>query len=103
MSWPLLAGLGTTGVVLVAVLGAVVATPAAAFAYHPTAGSGSQPSASKTAREEIPSARLVLYRAAGERSDLDWAFLAAIGAQECHHGTCSGDNGHGCAGPMQIA
>ncbi len=50
-----------------------------------------------------PPSRLVLYRAAGRRFDLDWAFLAAIGAQECRHGSCAGDNGSGCAGPMQIA
>jgi hypothetical protein len=52
---------------------------------------------------EIPADRLRLYQAAGRRFDLDWAFLASIGAQECRHGTCAGDNGSGCAGPMQIA
>src|SRR5256885_813628 len=103
LSWPLLAGLATGAVVLVAALGAVLAITGADFACHATAGPGSQASASETAREEIPAARLALYRAAGERVDLDWAFLAAIGAQECHHGRCAGDNGHGCAGPMQIA
>ena len=51
----------------------------------------------------IPAERLELYRAAGRRFDIDWAFLASIGAQECHHGSCAGDNGSGCAGPMQIA
>ena len=35
--------------------------------------------------------------------DIDWAFLASIGAQECASGECAGVNGSGCAGPMQIA
>lgn len=55
------------------------------------------------ARREIPPARLAIYRAAGRAQNIDWAFVASIGAQECDHGSCAGDNGSGCAGPMQIA
>ncbi|MDO8213907.1 hypothetical protein [Conexibacter sp. CPCC 206217] len=58
---------------------------------------------SRTARRDIPPDRLRLYQAAGRRYRIDWAFLASIGAQECDHGMCRGDNGYGCAGPMQIA
>jgi hypothetical protein len=64
---------------------------------------GERPILSAAARRQIPAERLRLYRAAGQRVDIDWTFLAAIGAQECDHGACPGDNGEGCAGPMQIA
>jgi hypothetical protein len=81
----------------VAMLGLVMAITGAGL----TCATGTSPSAETVAG--IPASRLVLYRAAGQRFDIDWAFLASIGAQECHHGTCAGDNGSGCAGPMQIA
>jgi hypothetical protein len=84
----------------VAVLGIVMAITGAGFGC--TSASGS-PASGTVATSEIPQARLRLYQAAGRRFDLDWAFLASIGAQECHHGSCAGDNGSGCAGPMQIA
>lgn len=64
---------------------------------------GGGPAPTRTARREIPPDRLRLYRAAGRRYDIDWTFLASIGAQECDHGMCRGDNGSGCAGPMQIS
>lgn len=66
-------------------------------------GGPAGPAPSRAAVTEIPPARLVLYRAAGRRFRIDWTFLASIGAQECDHGSCAGDNGSGCAGPMQIA
>jgi hypothetical protein len=81
----------------VAMLGMVMAITGAGLGC---AGSTS-PAAETVAG--IPADRLALYRAAARRFDIDWAFLASIGAQECHHGTCAGDNGSGCAGPMQIA
>lgn len=56
-----------------------------------------------TAAKEIPARRLALYRAAGRRFDIEWTFVASIGTQECGSGNCAGDNGSGCAGPMQIA
>jgi hypothetical protein len=49
---------------------------------------------------------LAIYQRAGRRYDIDWAFLASIGAQECDHGRCAGAkqiNPSGCGGPMQIA
>ncbi len=86
--------------VAVAVLGASLngCTPEAAPA---PAVEGPTPSA--YALQSIPPERLSLYERAGERFDLDWSFLASIGAQECGNGECAGTNEAGCAGPMQIA
>jgi hypothetical protein len=58
------------------------------------------------ARNSIPAAALAVYQRAGQRYDVDWAFLASISAQECDHGRCAGAqqiNSSGCGGPMQIA
>ncbi|MEX1142876.1 MAG: hypothetical protein WD399_07630 [Thermoleophilaceae bacterium] len=68
-------------------------------------GTVAGPTPTRSAVEEIPPGRLRLYQRAGRRFDIDWAFLAAVAAQECGHGpeTCPGDNGSGCAGPMQIS
>lgn len=69
------------------------------------AGGSAAPLAAPTrsAKQEIPPARLRLYQQAARRFDVDWTFLAAIGTQECGSGNCAGDNGSGCGGPMQIA
>jgi hypothetical protein len=63
------------------------------------------PVPTRSAVREIPPGRLRLYQQAARRFGIDWAFLAAVAAQECGHGptTCPGENGSGCAGPMQIA
>jgi hypothetical protein len=61
------------------------------------------PTPSAYALQSIPPARLRLYQQAGTRFDIDWSFLASIGAQECGNGECAGTNSAGCAGPMQIA
>ena len=63
------------------------------------------PAPTRSAVQEIPPGRLRLYQRAARRFDIDWAFLAAVASQECGHGpeTCPGDNGSGCAGPMQIS
>ncbi len=61
------------------------------------------PTPSAYALQSIPPARLRLYEQAGTRFDIDWSFLASIGAQECGNGECAGTNSAGCAGPMQIA
>jgi CHAP domain len=68
-------------------------------------GSGAAgPTPSATAQHTIPAPRLRIYRAAGQRFNIDWAFLASIGTQECGtSGTCAGVNPSGCAGPMQIS
>lgn len=67
--------------------------------------SGDGPSPSAEAKNTIPADYLRLYQLAGQRYDIDWAFLASIGAQECDHGRCPGVNdvnGSGCVGPMQL-
>jgi hypothetical protein len=103
----LVAGAASGLLVLVAGLGTVMAITGASFALCPgsdtSPASPAGPAATDVAKRAIPPSRLLLYQAAGRRFDIDWAFLASIGAQECDHGTCAGDNGYGCAGPMQIA
>jgi hypothetical protein len=64
------------------------------------------PTPTDQARNSIPAGALATYQEAGRRHDIDWAFLASIGAQECDHGRCAGAhqiNPSGCGGPMQIA
>jgi hypothetical protein len=103
----LIAGLGSSGLVLVAIFGLVVAFVGASFGgclpatgpALPTAG----PTPSAYARQNIPPERLRLYEQAGAKFNIDWSFLASIGAQECNNGSCGGTNSSGCAGPMQIA
>lgn len=107
--WLWLAGIlsaGGLGVVVifalaVAVLGASFTgcEPGDEAALAAPAGPG--PSA--YALQSIPPERLRLYEQAGARFDIDWSFLASIGAQECGNGDCAGTNPSGCAGPMQIA
>jgi hypothetical protein len=103
----LLATFGSTGLVLVAMFGLVVAVVGASFggcqpvAEAPLAASG--PTPSTYALASIPPQRLRIYQEAGTKYDIDWSFLASIGAQECGNGACAGTNSAGCAGPMQIA
>jgi hypothetical protein len=101
----LLAGIACALVMVVALLGVVVALFGGGFgcqggeAAHGLSG----PAPTRYARRAIPRPRLLIYRKAGARFSIDWTFLASIGAQECNHDGCAGDNGYGCAGPMQIA
>src|SRR5215204_1081294 len=53
-------------------------------------GSAGGPAPSRSAVRDIPPDRLRLYRSAGRRIDIDWTFLASIGAQECDHRMCRG-------------
>jgi hypothetical protein len=50
-------------------------------------GSGECPAPGPTptaqARNSIPASALAVYQQAGRRHNIDWAFLASIGAQEC--------------------
>ena len=98
------AGVGLTGLLtfgaITAVLGASIATCTANT--EATAAGGREPP-SAAAVGQIPPERLTLYEQAASRFNIDWSFLASIGAQECGQGLCSGVNGSGCAGPMQIA
>ncbi len=103
----LLSGVGVTGIAFLAIFGVAVAVLGASFtgcepSSEPAlASSGPAPSA--YALGSIPPERLRLYEQAGTRFDIDWSFLASIGAQECGNGDCAATNSSGCAGPMQIA
>ncbi len=103
----LAAGAGSTVLALVVVLGIAVAVLGASFTGCQTGetdtASISGPAPSAYALQNIPPERLRLYQQAGVRFDIDWSFLASIGAQECNNGGCAGVNSAGCAGPMQIA
>jgi hypothetical protein len=99
--------LGSGGIALIAVFGITAAVLGASFSGC-TPGSepalaASGPTPSAYALQSIPPERLRLYEQAGSRFDIDWSFLASIGAQECDNGECAGTNSSGCAGPMQIA
>ncbi len=99
--------LGVSGLVYLAIFAVAVAVLGASFTgctgseAATAAQAGSAPSA--YALQSIPPEHLALYRHAGGRFDIDWAFLASIGTQECASGECTGVNSSGCAGPMQIA
>jgi CHAP domain len=100
-------GLGVTGLVVIAIFALAVAVLGASFTGCQT---GSAPAGTVTgstptayALQSIPPERLRLYEQAGTKFNIDWSFLASIGAQECSNGECAGTNSSGCAGPMQIA
>jgi CHAP domain len=102
-------GLASTGLLLVAVFGVVLAAIGGSFTgceaktLPATVTGPAGPPPSAYALGSIPPGRLLLYEQAGRRFDIDWSFLASIGAQECDNGSCAGVNSAGCAGPMQIA
>ncbi len=100
-------GASFAGLLLLCALALAMAITGASFGCTGSSASAAAPSANtgptRAARKQIPPPRLRLYLAAGARERIDWTFLASIGAQECNHQTCAGDNGSGCAGPMQIA
>ncbi len=63
------------------------------------------PAVAAAAVAEIPPDYLALYRQFGLEMDIDWRFLAAIGAQESDHGRnpwAARVNSEGCVGPMQL-
>ncbi|HEU5061724.1 MAG TPA: CHAP domain-containing protein [Solirubrobacterales bacterium] len=88
--------------VVVAVTGTVMAILGSEIACVGGGGSAVAAPPTRAAVKEIPPARLRLYQEAGQRFDVDWAFLASIGYQECGHGACAEVNPSGCGGPMQI-
>ncbi len=102
--WWVAGGFTGTSVVLAAVLGFVAAVLGASLSCKAAEPSGpvaiSGPAPSAAALQEIPPERLRIYERAGARFDIDWSFLASIGAQECNHDGCAGVNSSGCAGPM---
>lgn len=93
---------GVFAAVVVAITGTVMAILGSEIACMGGGGSALAAPATKAAVREIPPKRLRVYRQAGQRFDVDWAFLASIGYQECGHGTCAEVNPSGCGGPMQI-
>lgn len=93
---------GAFAAVVVAITGTVMAILGSEIACVGGGGSALAAPATKAAVREIPPKRLRIYRQAGQRFDVDWAFLASIGYQECGHGTCAEVNPSGCGGPMQI-
>lgn len=88
--------------VVVAVTGTMMAILGSEIACLGGGGPAIASPATKTAVREIPPQRLRIYQQAGQRFDVDWAFLASIGYQECGHGACAEVNPSGCGGPMQI-
>jgi hypothetical protein len=106
--WLSLAGVfGVSGLLFIVIFGVAAAVLGASFAgcetgSEPAAAAQAGPTPSSYALQSIPPGRLELYQQAGARFDIDWSFLASIGAQECS-GECAGVNSSGCAGPMQIA
>jgi hypothetical protein len=106
--WPwLAAGVASGALVIVGTFAFAVAVLGASFTGCQGASAAAAPSSGPTpsayALQSIPPERLRLYEQAGARFDIDWSFLASIGAQECDNGSCAGANSSGCAGPMQIA
>jgi hypothetical protein len=98
---------GVGGLLFLAIFAVTAAVLGASFTgcqngAEPAAASQAGPQPSAYALQSIPPGRLLLYERAGQRFNIDWSFIASIGTQECS-GTCAGDNGFGCAGPMQIA
>jgi cell wall-associated NlpC family hydrolase len=67
-----------------------------------------QPGVAQAAQDGIPATYLRLYQQMGQRYELPWTLLAAIGQVESDHGrdpgsgVRSGANRAGAAGPMQI-
>ncbi len=100
----LLGALGGSGLAYVLVFGLAAAVLGASFAgcepgSEPALAASSGPTPSAYALQSIPPERLRLYEQAGTRFDIDWSFLASIGAQECGNGDCAGTNSSGCAWP----
>lgn len=97
-----LVAVGVLAAVVVAITGTVMAILGSEIACMGGGGPAIAAPATKTAVREIPPKRLRIYQQAGQRFDVDWAFLASIGYQECGHGACAEVNPSGCGGPMQI-
>jgi hypothetical protein len=93
---------GALATVVVVITGTLMAILGSEIACVGAGGSAVAAPPTRAAVKEIPPARLKLYQEAGQRFDVDWAFLASIGYQECGHGACAEVNPSGCGGPMQI-
>jgi hypothetical protein len=99
----LLLAVGTLAAVVLTITATVMAVLGGSFACMGGGGLAVAGPPTKAAVREIPPKRLRIYQEAGRRFDVDWAFLASIGFQECGHRTCAHVYPSGCGGPMQIA
>jgi len=97
-----LGGAAVIGIVVVAIAGTLMAILGGNLACMGSGGSTFLSPPTRAAVKGIPADRLKLYQQAGQRFDVDWAFLASIGYQECGHGACAHVYPSGCGGPMQI-
>ncbi|MGN6588488.1 MAG: CHAP domain-containing protein [Solirubrobacterales bacterium] len=98
-----LLALGMLAAVVVAITATVMAILGSSIGCMGGGGITVANPPTKVAVKEIPPKRLRIYQEAGKRFDVDWAFLASIGYQECGHRACAHVYPSGCGGPMQIA
>jgi CHAP domain-containing protein len=99
----LLLATGVLAVVVVAITATVMAILGSSIGCMGGGGIAVAGPPTKAAVKAIPPKRLRIYQEAGRRFDVDWAFLASIGYQECGHRACAHVYPSGCGGPMQIA
>jgi hypothetical protein len=99
----LLLATGVLAVVVVAITATVMAILGSSIGCMGGGGIAVAGPPTKAAVKAIPPKRLRIYQEAGKRFDVDWAFLASIGYQECGHRACAHVYPSGCGGPMQIA
>lgn len=99
----LLLATGVLAAVVVAIAATVMAILGSSIGCMGGGGLAVAGPPTKAAVKAIPPKRLRIYQEAGKRFDVDWAFLASIGYQECGHGACAHVYPSGCGGPMQIA
>lgn len=101
------------GVKLLATLIVVLAVAVIAFSVGAPAdcetdradGGGDPGALSDRGRDEVPAGAARMYAAIAKRWNIDVAFLASIGKQECDHGRCADlrqVNYAGCVGWMQL-
>ena len=101
---------GLAAAAAVAVVGLAALAAAVGLAGQGDGGAGAPPPSrvprlTAAAAAEIPREYLALYQQFGLKMDIDWRFLAAIGAQESNHGrdpAADRVNPEGCVGPMQL-
>jgi len=99
----LVGGVGLLSLVAAVIAGTLMAVLGGNLACMGGGGVAVANPPTKAAVKEIPPKRLRIYQEAGRRFDVDWAFLASIGYQECGHRACAHVYPSGCGGPMQIA
>jgi hypothetical protein len=99
----LLLATGVLAVVVVAITATVMAILGSSIGCMGEGGIAVAGPPTKAAVKAIPPKRLRIYQEAGKHFDVDWAFLASIGYQECGHRACAHVYPSGCGGPMQIA